>query len=122
MKMEIAVAMSVSHLIVIDLGKPIVGGYCAAVGQNKSAYGIGDGRVLLNAPVGDAQILVNRVAIVYHGALNIAELFTLTAVEDVCLCHFRISGLNEHLLNAVLNIFDRNELIFHLGSKISGDL
>ena len=43
MQMEFAGAVSVRNFVVVNFTEPIVGSYCAAVGKNKPAHGIGDG-------------------------------------------------------------------------------
>ena len=120
--MEITVAVCFGNFIIIDLGKPVVCGDSAAVGKNETADGIGDGGVFLYSPVGDVEILVNGVTIVKHRGLDVAQLFTLTAIENVCLGNVSISCLNEHGFDAVLNIFNCNEVILDLRSEIGRNL
>ena len=115
MQMEFAGAVSVRNFVVVNFTEPIVGSYCAAVGKNKSAHGIGDGGILLNAPIGDVQVFVNRVTIVEKSVFHVAQLFALASIENICLCDICIAGLNENGLNTVLNVFDIHKFILNFG-------
>ena len=112
--MQIRLCVRLGDLVVIDLGEPVVCCDGAGVGKDKSADRIGNGRVLLDAPVGSLDIGVNELFVVKHGGLHIAELFALTAVKDVRLCNILVASLSQDRLNAVLNVLYRHKIVFHL--------
>ena len=62
--MYVGVLVSLGDLVVIYLTEPIVGGDGARVGQDKSADRVGNGRVLLDTPVGALDVLVNDLLVV----------------------------------------------------------
>ena len=91
-EVQFAVAVSIGDLLVINLAQPVVCGDSAGVGEDKTADGIGDGAVFLNAPVLDLEVLVNGVLIVKVGGFGVAQFFSLLTVEDVCLCNALIAA------------------------------
>ena len=115
-------AVGFGDLVVVDLGEPVVGGDGTGVGEDQTADGIGDGGVLLHAPVGVLDVLIHGLLIVKDGGAHVTHLFVLAAVEDVCLGNVGITGLNKHGLDAVLDILNGNEGILDLGFKVGGDL
>ena len=119
---EVAVAVGLGDLVVIDFAQPIVGGDGAGVGEDQTAYGVGDGGVFLHAPVLDLEVLVHQRLVVEHGAAHVADLFALTAIEDVGLGHVVVAGLDEHRLNAVLDILHGDRAVFDLGLEVCCDL
>ncbi|MPN08715.1 hypothetical protein SDC9_156000 [bioreactor metagenome] len=64
---EIAAFVGLSHLRVVNLAEPVVGGDSPGVGQNQPAHGVGDGGILLHPPVVDVQVVVDQILIVQHG-------------------------------------------------------
>ena len=122
MEMDIAAAVSLGDLGVIDLAEPVVGGDGAGVGQDKTAYGVGDGGVLLHPPVVDLQIIVHQVLVVKKCGVQIADLLPLLAVEDVGLRHIGVAGLAEHIFHAVLNVLHGDLPVGDLVLIVGGDL
>ena len=121
-EMYIGVSVSVSYLVVIDLGEPVVRSDGAGVAEYKAADGISYGRILLNAPVGNINIAVDKLFVVENSRLDAAELLALAAIKNVCLCDIGVAGLDEHMLNAVLNILNGDERVLDLGLEISRHL
>ena len=104
-EVDVAVLVGSGDLLIVNLAEPVVGGDGAGVGQDQAAHGVGDGGVLLHAPVVDLHIVVHQLLVVQHGGVEVADLLPLLAVEDVGLGHIGIAGLAEHILHAVLNLF-----------------
>ncbi len=120
--MNVAVAVGVCDLLVIDLAEPVVGGDGAGVGQDQSADGIGDGGVFLHAPVLDVQVLVDGILIVKVGGLHVAQFLALLAVEDVGLGHILVSAAGEDGLHAVLDVLDSDLAVTDLRQEVRRDL
>ena len=118
----IGVAVGVGNLLVVYLGKPVVGGDGAAVGEYEAAYGVGYGRVLLYAPVGYVDVVVHRLLVVKYGGLHVAQLLPLLAVEYVGLGHVCIARLAQHLLHALLYVLHGYKAVLYLGLKVCGNL
>ena len=80
------------------------------------------------AIINNLQSNANRVDIVKItfpegvNALEVAQLFTLLAVKDVCLCNRIVSALNQNGFRAVLNVLNRYKTVFDLGQEVSRDL
>ena len=119
---NVSVAVSVGDLVVIHLAEPIVSGDRARVGQDQTADGISNGRVFLNSPVSLFQIVVNYVLVVKNGVAHISQLFTVAAVQNVCLCNVAVACLAEHGLNAVLNVLNGDQTVFDLRLEICSNL
>ena len=120
-QMQIAVAVRVGNLLVIDLAQPVVGGDRAGVGENETADGIRDGGVFLHAPVVDLEIVVYGLFVVQHRVAHGAEILVLLAVENVCLGDVFVPAAGEDRLNAVLNVLDVDQLVLDLRLKIRRD-
>ncbi len=101
---------------------PVVGGDGAGVGEDKSADGVGDGGVLLDAPVESAEVLVHGVLVVKVGGLHVAQFLALLAVEYVRLRNRFVAAAGEHCFDAVLHVLDRDKAVLYLGQKVRGDL
>ena len=120
MQVQGSVPVRVGDFLVINFGQPVVGRDRPAVAQNQAAHGIGHGRIFLHAPVRRLDVAVHQILIVEHGGLDVADVFTLLAVENIRLGHVGIAGLAEHALGAVLNIFNADHVVFDLIGKITG--
>ena len=66
-QMQVAVAVGVADLLVVDLAEPVVCGDGAGVRKDKAADRISDGRVFLDAPVKNVYIAVDGLFIVKVG-------------------------------------------------------
>ena len=120
-EMDGGAAVGLGHLLVIDLAEPVVGGDGAGVGQDQTAHGVGDGGVLLHAPVVDLQVVVHQILVVEEGGVDVADLLPLLAVEDIGLGHVGIAGLGQHLLHAVLDVLHGDLAVLHLALEVGGD-
>ena len=119
---DVGVAVSVGDFVVVDLREPVVGGDGARVGEDQTAHRVGDGGVLLDAPVGDLDVGVHDGLVVQHGGVHVSHLLVLAAVQDVGLGHVVVAGQAEHALNAVLDVLHRDGVILDLGLEIGGHL
>ena len=119
--MDIRIAVSVGDLIIVNFGKPVIGGDSAGVAEYEPADGICHGAVFLHAPVGVLDIFVHYGFVIEHGGAHIAELFALAAVKDVRLCDIGIPRLNKDGFHAVLDILHGDKPVFDLGFEIRGD-
>ncbi len=113
--------MGLGDLLVVDLAEPVVGGDRAGVGKDQAAYAVGDGAVLLYAPVVDLEIVVHQLLVVEEGGTDVAHLFALLAIEDICLCDIGVAAFGKHLFRAVLYILDGDLVVLDLGLKIRCD-
>ncbi len=121
MDVDLCFSVSFCDLFVIDLGEPVVRGDRTGVTEDQSAYAVGDSGVLLNTPVVDLQIVIYDVFIVQHRISDVTDLLTVLSVKDVSLSNIRIACLGQDLLDAVLNIFYGDHVIFDLRFKITGN-
>ena len=112
--MDIGVAVSIGDFPVVDFGEPIVSGDGTGVGKDKATDGIGDGGILLNTPVGDAKVAVDDVLEVKVGVLDLAELGSLVAVIHIGFRDIDVSSLNQDDFDGILDLFDRDGVIFDL--------
>ncbi len=117
-QMQVAVAVRIGDLLVIHLAQPVVGRHGAGVGENQTADGIGHGGVLLDAPVGNVEVFVDRLAVIQVGGLKIAHFLALLAVEDVGLADHLVAAAGKHGLDAVLDILDRHETVVDLRQEV----
>ena len=119
---NIGVAVRVGNFLVINFGEPVVCRYRAGVGKDQTAYRVGNGGVFLHAPVVDFQVVVHNVLVVQHRFVQVADLLSLFAVENVCFCNIIVAGLDEHRFHAVLNGLHRYLPVFDLGLEVGGHL
>ncbi len=119
---EVAVAVGVGDLVVVDLAQPVVGGDGAGVGEDQTADGVGDGGVFLHAPVHDLKILVHDVLVVDHGLGDVAELFALAAVEDVGLGDVLVASAAQDGFHAVLDVLHGDLAVLDLLFEVRSDL
>ena len=120
-QMDIGVAVCLGDLLVIDLGKPVVGRDGAGVGKNEAAHRIGHGRVFFHAPVVDLEIVVHNLLVVQHGGADVAQFFALFAVENIGLGNVIVTGFDENRFHAVLNGLHTDFFFFDFGFKIRRD-
>ena len=119
-EVNFGVAVGVGHLLVIDLGEPVVGGDGAGVGQDEASHRVGDGGVLLHPPVVDLEVVVHQLLVVEEGGVDVAHLLPLLAVENVGLGHIGVARLGQHLLHAVLDVLHGDAPVPDLGLKVGG--
>ena len=117
-QVQVAVAVGIRDLLVIDLAQPVVGRDRAGVGEDQTADGIGDGGVFLHAPVRDVQVLVDRLLVVEISVLEIAHFLALLAVENIGLAHRFVARAGQHRFRAVLNILHRDQAVPDLRLEI----
>ena len=120
--MHVPIAVCIGDLCVVYFGKPVVGGYRAAVGKDKASDGIGSGGVFLQAKRLGTHVVVYGFLVVQYGGFKVSELFTLAAVQYVGLCHIGIACMYQHLLGAVLNVLYRYQVVFYFRVEIRGHL
>ena len=120
--MDGGAAVRLGDLVVIHFAEPVVGSDGAGVGEDQSADGIGDGGVLLDAPVVDLQIIVDDFLIIKESRVDIADFFALSAVKNVCFCYVAVSGFGKDFFYAVLNILYGDLSVDDLALKVRGDV
>ena len=118
-KMYVRPAVRVRYLLVVNFAEPVVGGYRAGVGKDKSAHRISDGAVLLHAPVVDLEVVVDDLLIVEERAFDVTRLFALLSVKNVRLRDVGVTRLYEHRFHAVLNVLDGYFRVFYFGAEVS---
>ena len=118
--MDGGAAVGRGDLVVIGFGKPVVRGDGAGIGKDQSAHGVSDRGVLLHAPVVDLEIVVDQLLVVQESGIDVADLLALSAVQDVGLRDICIAGLGQHLLDAVLDVLDRDLSVDDLCLEIGG--
>ena len=116
---HIAVLVCVGDLIIINLGEPVVCGDCAGIGEDQTADGVGDRRILLDAPILYLDVAVHQLLIVKERGLHVAELLPLAAIEDVRLGNIVIARTDQDGLHAVLNVLDGDLAVLDLRLKVS---
>ena len=94
--MYVRIAVRVCDFVIVNLAQPVVSGDCARVAEDKTADRVCNGGVFLNTPVVDFYIVVHNLLIVKNGGLHVTHFFMQASVENVRLCHIRISSLNKH--------------------------
>ena len=75
--------MRLRDLRVVNFAQPVVCRDGAGVGQNQTADRIGDRGVFLHAPVVDPQIVVYQLLVIEQRTSDVAQLFSLLAVENI---------------------------------------
>ena len=123
-QVDVGVAVRLRHLVVVDLGEPVVRRDGAGVRQDEAAHGVRDRGVLLHAPVLNLDVLVHEVLVVQQRRVGVAHLLALLAVQDVGLRHIGVAGCGEHLLHAVLHVLHADnavlDLRFEMGGHVEG--
>ena len=121
-QVQVAVAVGIADLLVVNLAEPVVCGDSSGVRKDKAADRISDGRVFLDAPVENVYIAVDGLFIVKVGVFHIAQFLALLTIKYICLCNTLIATARQDRLDAVLNILDRNIAVFYLRQEVSRDL
>ena len=119
--MYVRVAVSGGDLLVVYLGKPVVGGDSAGVRQNQTSDRVSNSGVFLDAPVSNMNIAVNKLLVVKNGGLHVADFLALLAVKNVCLGDVGIACLHQNGFYAVLNVLNADKPVFDLAFVIGGD-
>ena len=114
MKVHCSTSVCLADLLVVDFGKPVVGGDSTTVGENETTDGVVDSTVLLYSPVLCAKVAVDDVLVVDKGLLCLSDILMLLSVEDVCLCNIFIASLGEDGLDSILDIFDCDLSVLYL--------
>ena len=112
--MDVRILVGICDLVIIDLGKPVVGRDGTRIMENKSADRVSNGGVLFNTPVLFLNVAVHKLLVVKDGGLHVPDLFSVLAVKDVCLCHFVVACLVEDFLNTVLDRFHADGSVLNL--------
>ena len=120
-QVQLRAAVRLRDLRVVNFAQPVIRRDRAGVGQDQAADGIRDRGILLHAPVVDPEIVVHQLFIVEQGASDVAQLFSLLAVENISFCHVRIASLAQNALHTVLNILDRDQIMSDLRLKFRRD-
>ena len=118
---DVRAAVRLCDLVVIDLGEPVVCRNRARVAEDQTADRVGDGGVLLDAPVGDLDIAVHQFLVVEDRGLHVAQLLALAAVEDVRLGNLGVAALDQHRLDAVLDVLNGDQAVLDFRLEIRGD-
>ena len=121
MDMDVGVAVGVCDFLIIDFGKPIVRGDGAGIGENEAADGIGDGGILFDAPVSDAEIAVDDVFEVDVGVLDGTDLSAFVAIIHIGFGDIDVSGLDQNDFDGVLDVLDGDGLVFDFVIENAGD-
>ena len=111
---NVRVAVGVGDFFVIDFAEPVVRGNSAGVRKDKAADGIGDGRIFLHTPVGNAEVIVDDVLEVEARRFDLAERRVLVAVFHVGFRNVDIVRLDEGDFDGVLNVLDGHLFILNL--------
>ena len=119
-QVDVGVAVSLRHLVVVDLAKPVVRRDGARVRQDQAADGVRDRGVLLHAPVFHLDVLVHEILIVQQRGVGVAHLLALLAVQNVGLRHVGVPGHGQHLLHAVLHVLDADDAVFDARLEMGG--
>ena len=118
MDVDIRISVRLGDLLIVHLGKPVIGSHSPGIAQDQSTHGIGNGGVLLHAPVFHLHITVDHFFIIQDRGLHVPHFFPLLAVQNVSLGHFRVARLLKDLLHTVLNVLHMHGSFFHLILKI----
>ena len=119
MQVDGRTAVCHGDLVVIDFAEPVIGCDRTGVGENQSADGICDGGVLFDAPVVDLQVVIDKVFIVEKSGVDIADLFALLAVQNICFRNICVAGLGEDFFHTVLNTLDIDLTVDDFAFKVS---
>ena len=121
MDVHIRIAVRVRDFLIVDFAEPIVSGDGAGVGENETTDGIGDGRVLLDAPVGDFEVAVDDVLEVEGSSLHLTEGRVTMSIVHVGAGDFDIASLDEDDFDGVLDILNGNGVVLDLLVEVRGD-
>ena len=80
MNVNIRVSVRVGDFFVVYFGQPVVGGYRAAVGKNKSADRISNGGVFFNTPVGYFYVIVYYLFVVEQRFVYVSDVLPLFTI------------------------------------------
>ena len=80
MDMDVRTAVRLGDLIVIDLGKPVVGCHRAGVAEDQTTNGISHGGVLLHTPVLNLHVTVYHILVIQDGVLHVTDFFSLFSI------------------------------------------
>ena len=116
--MDVRVPVSVGDLIVIDLGQPVIGCYRAGIAQDQAAHRISHCGILLNSPVFHLHIAVDDLLVIQDRGFHVADLLSLLPVKDIGLGNVAVTRLDQHVLNAVLDILHRDPVVAYFILKI----
>ena len=119
-QVDVGVAVSLRHLVVVDLAEPVVRRDGARVREDQAADGVRDRGVLLHAPVLHLDVLVHEVLVVEQRRVGVTHLLALLAVQDVGLRHVGVPGRGKHLLHAVLHVLDADDAVLDAGFEMRG--
>ena len=86
--------------------------------KDKSADAVGDSRIFLDSPVLVVDVAVDGIFVVEDRRLHLTEFFALLSVKDVSLCDRGVARFFERVLDAVLNIFDFDDVVVDLVLEI----
>ena len=103
---------------VVNLAEPVVGRDRARIGQNQAAHGVGDGRVLLDAPVVDVQVVVHHLAVVQRRAGGLLRAALVQA--GIGLRHARVAAAAEHSLHAAADLPRRDQAGLNPALEVAG--
>ncbi len=120
MNVDIRISVRIADLIIIDLAQPVVGRDRTGVGKDQTADRICNGTVFLDTPVKRIQIIIDDLLIVQRRFLDVSDILTLSAVQNICFRNIVISRFTQHLLHGVLNLFNTDLTFFDLRLKITG--
>ena len=112
-------AMRHSDFIVVDFAEPVIRSDCTGIGENQTTDGICDSGVLFDAPVVDLQVIIDEVFVVEKSGVDIADLFALLAVQNICFRNICVAGLGEDFFHTVLNTLDIDLTVDDFAFKVS---
>ena len=105
--MEIGVAVRLADLRRVDVRQPVVGDHLAGDVEDQPAERVTLVGVGLDAPVSAIDVFVDRGFDVDQGPSVVAQPAMLVAIGDVGAKGAQVIGLDQHLLDDVLHLFDR---------------
>ena len=82
-QVQLCIPMRLCDLRVVNFAQPVIRRDRAGVGQDQAADGIRDRGILLHAPVVDPQIVVYQLLVIEQRTSDVAQLFSLLAVENI---------------------------------------
>ena len=82
-QVQLCIPVRLRDLRVVNFAQPVICCDRAGVGQDQAADGIRDRGILLHAPVVDPEIVVHQLLVIEQRASDVAQLFSLLAVENI---------------------------------------